>query len=217
MIRRTLTVRVLANKMAPVAIRKSRKRKVLMFYCIAPPDAPWGDYGDILIHGMADHQGRKDGLVQLERTGPFMPPITFPGLFYMMVVTDALRRELEQCGLVGMAFRSVIKAHIVELPWREWDTDAEEPQEYAESGEPPDYILERSHSPELAAQLGDLWELYPAREVTSLHGAAKVVASEPTLDWLVVSGLGVCISERTRTVLARSASDWVVFRPVVFG
>jgi hypothetical protein len=177
-----------------------------MYYCVDSPEAPWGDYGDILIRGMAGHRPRKDGLVQLERAGPFMPPITFPGI-YEVVVTDALKRELEQAGLLGMAFRSVIKAHIVDLRWQEWETDAEEPREYPEGREPEGYILDRPHSPQLAAQLGDLWELYPVREVTSRGNAAEAVASEPNLDWLLVSGLGVCVSERTRTFLSRTVSD----------
>jgi hypothetical protein len=30
---------------------------------------PWGDYGRILVHGMSKHRGRKEGQIQLERTG----------------------------------------------------------------------------------------------------------------------------------------------------
>src|ERR1035438_5894652 len=41
---------------------------------------PWGDYGSILQHGMTGRLGRVDGLLSLERTGPYMPPITFPGI-----------------------------------------------------------------------------------------------------------------------------------------
>lgn len=36
----------------------------------------WGDYADILINGVTRHLGRKGELLQLERAGPYVPPIT---------------------------------------------------------------------------------------------------------------------------------------------
>ena len=40
----------------------------------------WGDYGDVLVNGLVHndldrHPGES---LKLSRTGPFMPPITFP-------------------------------------------------------------------------------------------------------------------------------------------
>jgi hypothetical protein len=50
-------------------------------YILREAGAPWGDYGNILVHGMSAHAGRSmDGRIRLERTGPFVPPITFPGI-----------------------------------------------------------------------------------------------------------------------------------------
>jgi hypothetical protein len=40
----------------------------------------WGDYGHILQHGMASHSPRIGGRLALERTGPFIPPVTLPGI-----------------------------------------------------------------------------------------------------------------------------------------
>ena len=45
----------------------------------------WGDYGSMLIGGMSGHLPRRDGLIQLERTGPFVPPMTFPGIGVVVV------------------------------------------------------------------------------------------------------------------------------------
>ena len=101
----------------------------------APPHA-WGDYGDILVHGMADAQERAaDGALELERTGPFVPPITFPGI-PAVVVSDPFRRQLEPSGLTGFTFRAVHKTRIVRLEWHSWDQQALEPLEFPESGEP---------------------------------------------------------------------------------
>jgi len=115
----------------------------------------WGDYGDILEHGMA---ARSNGRLALERTGPYIAPITFPAVGNV-ILTDDGRRQLESSGLSGFSLLPVEKAHIVELRWDQWDLTAEEPHEYPDSGEPEDYILARPHSPIAARELGELWEV----------------------------------------------------------
>ncbi len=130
-----------------------------MFYRIDEhPLTGWGDYGTILQHGMTAHVGRVRGRLSLERTGPFMPPITFPGVGDVVLTSDA-KAQLEKSGLSGFSFQLVHKARIVRLPWNEWDLTAGEPPEYPESGEPEDYILERRKDSRLAEAMGDIWEL----------------------------------------------------------
>jgi len=124
-------------------------------YRLEGAEGPWGDYGRILIHGMSIHLPREDGLIQLERTGPFIPPITFPGAGDV-VVTRELRVALEGSGLTGLGFGALIKQHIVRLEWESWDGDADEPAEYPEGGEPEDYILGRPHSASAANAMGIL-------------------------------------------------------------
>ncbi len=119
---------------------------------------PWGDYGAILVHGMSRHLPRLDGLIRLERTGPFIPPITLPGIGDV-VVTHKFRAAIERTGLAGLSFAPVIKTRIVEFRWELWDPSAPSPLELPESGEPEDYILARPHSPAVAERLGLLWEL----------------------------------------------------------
>jgi hypothetical protein len=118
----------------------------------------WGDYGNVLYHG----QGRRgeDGLIELSRTGPFVPPLTFP-YSYIPVVTTAFRAALEQSGLSGVDFQPVRKKHIVRYQWHLWDQKARNPQQYPANGEPEEYISERHHDEETARALGDLWELHP--------------------------------------------------------
>jgi hypothetical protein len=129
------------------------------FYQISErPLTDWGDYGDILQHGMTSHLERVDGMLRLERTGPYMPPITFPGLGDV-VVNSAGRKMLETSGLSGFGFRPVHKTRIVELRWHDWDLTAREPAEYPRSGEPEDYILERLPDARVAEAIGDIWEV----------------------------------------------------------
>ena len=129
------------------------------FFILMKADDPWGDYGDVLMHGDA---GRSDdGVLQLERTAPFVPPISLPGLSGI-VVTDRFRKEIEQTMLRGFTFRSIEKTRIVRIPWHDGSRNTEEPPEYPDSGEPENYILGQSHDHQAAKEVGDLWELVPS-------------------------------------------------------
>jgi hypothetical protein len=118
----------------------------------------WGDYGKILIHGMSAHLPRKDNLIQLERSGPFIPPITLPGLGDVVVTTD-FKSELQSSGIVQVKFAPVINARVVELRWEDWDRSNPTPREIPPGGGPEDYILQREHSSAAAERLGALWEV----------------------------------------------------------
>ncbi len=146
-------------------------------------DAPWGDYGHILYHGMSMHSPRIDGKICLERTGPEIFPITFP---IDVIVTEQFRQMFTGSGLRGVEFRPVIKHHIVELDWDLWDTTEDEPPEYPESGEPEDYILNRPHSPGAAREMPALFELLPSKspsDVYHLPGTTIVAVSPKARDW----------------------------------
>lgn len=181
-------------------------------YVLDKPESPWGDYGNILIHGMSGHLPRVEGRIQLERTGPFLPPITQPG---NVVVTDAVRRSLEQA-LSGLVFRTAIKTRIVRLHWHTWDRATEEPAEYPSTGEPEDYLWERPHDPDLAEQLGPLWELVPSLVPTiqkrgrfnrAAYGGQDLVRA--TLD----AGFQF-VSPRLMEALSRQGAEWLLFRSV---
>jgi hypothetical protein len=91
------------------------------------------------------------------------------------MLTSEARRMLESSGLTGFQFHPIRKTLIVDLPWHTWDLTAEQPAEYPDSGEPEDYILSRPHSPRLANELGDLWEIIVPFNVT-------VVRPSPIVD-----------------------------------
>ena len=63
----------------------------------------WGDYGSILINGMSRHLPRRDDLIQLERTGPFIPPITLSGIGDIVATSD-LKNELEASSFAQITF-----------------------------------------------------------------------------------------------------------------
>jgi hypothetical protein len=189
------------------------------FYTLDGPATPWGDYSDILISGMSEHLSRRKGLIQLERTGPYVPPISFPGM-QDIVVTDAFKKQLEISGLTGVRFQPVVKKRIVHLDWHLWDKSIDEPQEYPEEGEPEGYILDRPHSPEMSKQIGDLWEVV-------LDEAAKTQRERrPTRILLVASS--VCggdlfraedvgynyATEKAKAWLELHAKDHVSFKEV---
>jgi hypothetical protein len=120
--------------------------------------ADWGDYGDILQHGMSSHRRRVNGRLSLERTGPQIPPITLPGIGDIIAAAEA-RNQLEATDLTGFTFVPVEKALIVELHWETWNLSSAEPPELPESGEPEDYILGGTHSQTASEALGELWEI----------------------------------------------------------
>lgn len=153
-------------------------------FLLNPIESPWGDYGHILYHGMSMHASRSGGKICLERTGPDIFPITFPG---DIVVTDEFRRAFEKSGLCGVQFLPVIKHHIVELDWSSWDMTEDEAPELPESGEPEDYILGRSHSPRAAASMPVLWELSTSEDssadVSYLPATHIIALSLKAKDW----------------------------------
>jgi hypothetical protein len=155
---------------------------------------PWGDYGEILLSGMTAHRPRtREGLLRLERTGPFVPPITLAGLGDLLI-TNAFRTALEESPLAGLAYRPVEKTRIVRLRWEHWDWTADDPREYPDGGEPEAYILDRPHDRELAMEIGPIWEvLLPslapdggilADLVRDQAHARDIYASQPAREWL---------------------------------
>jgi hypothetical protein len=130
----------------------------------------WGDYGNILQNGMV---APSDSGLAVERTGPYIPPITMP--FGGIVLTSEAKRLLESSDLTGFKFSPVEKRLIVEVRWEMWDLNEEMPPELPESGEPEDYILGQPHSPEAAAALGELWEL-------AVPKTARIVRPRPIVE-----------------------------------
>jgi len=181
---------------------------------------PWGDYHDILMQGMSCHLGRDGGLIQLERTGPFVPPISFPGIGDT-VITDKFRRRLEASGLEGLRFAHVIKKLIVRSDWHTWDQTAGQPPQYPDNGEPGNYILEQPHSAATAQAMGELWELvlnpsarvFRAKRICTHEDIYLQPDSWQGEDLFKAQGVGyIYITERAKIWLEENAGDYVAFR-----
>lgn len=125
------------------------------FYRLKGPDV-WGNIGPVLIAGEAGDVSRSGGCLLVDRTGPFVPPIFLPS--QVVIVTDQFRQRLEE-EYPGVHFREVIKNRIVEIHWETWDRAAGPAERPPGSGEPHEYLYANPHSPAVANQIGELWEL----------------------------------------------------------
>jgi len=194
----------------------------MRFFTFHNPPLPWGDYGRILYAGIA--ACNHDGQLELERTGPYVPPISIPGLDGI-VVTNQFRCALESSSLTGFTFHPVLKKHIVRLPWDSWDKMASEPEYYPASGEPEDYLLRQRHDPLLAEQMGMLWDMNLAEgaEIIRVHTGprswdVRLLIRESSwkgCDFFSArdSGYRYC-SERARGWFLQHYPDFLTFFPV---
>ncbi len=119
----------------------------------------WGDFGDVLVHGLVTSRAYSELPLRLERTGPYVPPMMQPGPVDV-VVTDPVRERLQEL-VRELRFREVVKARIARVDWHTWNPEGLEPRFVPESNEPADYVLAAPHDAELAESLGPLWEILP--------------------------------------------------------
>ena len=180
----------------------------------------WGDYGDMLQHGMTMHLPRSDGRLQLERTAPYVPPIS---VNLHVLVTEDAKHRIEDSQLSGWSFIPVYKARIVHLPWETWDLAAEEPAVYPDTGEPEDYILQRPHDQAAADQIGTIYELV-VRETARVRRvpAAESATGRPILladswngnDFFRAEGvMTTYVTERAKQWLQAAFPGHVAFEP----
>ena len=182
----------------------------MQFFTIQECEHSWGDYGNTLLQGQATRD-EVTGLLQIQRTGPFVPPISFPGL-REIVVTEDFRAQLEASGLTGFSFRPVVKQHIVDLDWQKWDKNADDPKVYPRSGEPEDYILERKHSPKTASKMPVLWELAVGQSARVLREKDKTAPTGVVLYFQSETWKGdnlVRVPEVLYTFADLKAKEWL--------
>ena len=182
---------------------------------------PWGDHGRILVHGMSAHLPRVAGRLQLERSGPYVPGVSCPGIGDV-VVTDEVRARIESSGLSGCAFLPVDLARIVHIDWTGWDLTAKFPPVHPLSGEPENFILANEHDELLAHRMGTLWELQlssgtrVARKASE-HGRYhyEFTFSKETLPlpdfWRAENMRYPFLSNRAREVLGDDVLRWCQF------
>ena len=171
-------------------------------------DYPWGDYGSILTHGLAHRAD--DGIIDLQRCGPFIPPISFP--FGCIIVDDRTKRLFESSDMTGYVFKPVRKSVIVNLDWRSWDLEADQPKYYPPDGEPESFVLGQPHCETTSAHMGDLWELSatPVGKVALIDDETTWTSShEPNLDFITPNDTEwriIVVSETAKTFIATIVS-----------
>lgn len=156
--------------------------------------------------------------MQLERTGPFVPPIFFPTPAEI-VVTSSFQENLRQSGLSGLSYRRIDVATAVVLRWELWDRSARMPSVLPQSGEPEDYLPIGKRDAGCAENIGQLWEIEApvsgiGRKMTVGFREYRYVAElEPNApDFCRVAGFGfVLVSDRARAWLSDAAPDWISF------
>ncbi len=121
----------------------------------------WGDYGDVLISGYCRRE-TADGPLLIERTGPYLPPISFPfGDDLTIVVSDEFKKRMEASCIRDLRFKPAILNKVVKLNWHEWPLNAAEPKKYPKDGEPEYYLWEQKHSQRTAKKMNPVWEVIP--------------------------------------------------------
>ncbi len=197
------------------------------FYCVKGPDL-WGDYGDALIAGFVQAD-RIAGQLVLDRTGPFIPPITFPTYGQAVVVSSEFKASLASA-FPYLSFRVVEKGRIVDLPWHDWDRQLPEPPYYPPGGEPENY-LEGPPSVSAANELGTLWEVELPVGIDAKYHSTLAIQSRSFEGGVLVrrnSWLGFgfmaavinptfrrpIVSSSGRDWLERHAGKWVTFAEV---
>ncbi len=186
----------------------------LKVYRLRRPDLPWGDYGDVLAHGFANLSEDRSKL-ELQRTGPFVPPFTQPSRSYV-VVTESFLSQLRNAGLTGFTTIPVVVTKSPKIDWREWQPYGEKEMKYPAGGEPENYIERRKHSPEASAEFEPLTALLfqPAIDFVFGKDAHVVASSWAGTDFFVARTarpIYKYVSQRGRDWLTEHAADWVEF------
>jgi hypothetical protein len=178
-------------------------------YTLKSAEPPWGDYGSILWHGLVEEASSDAAPLVLYRTGPFVPPISFP--WPTVVVTEAVRAQL--CGedFRGYVFRRVEARRVVELSWEQWDSNADDPREYPAGGEPENYLVHGRHSVRAASAFPSLHELHvPETSGLQLEGGAVDPAHYSGEDICRGNRFGyIYVSERLKDWLEREVGSWI--------
>lgn len=176
----------------------------------------WGDYGSTLCNGML--RTGEGGEQRLDRTGPFVPPISFPPYSGVVVVTSEARQKLEASGMSGVGeFRPLRLGKIAFVDWQKWDTSGELGGDLLPfNGEPEEYILHNPHDAETAAGIEPLWTWHPLRigSVSRLEGAMQLEGIMGRHDVFRLDAAGwndIIVSENGMRCVRDLLGDWVTF------
>jgi hypothetical protein len=190
----------------------------------------WGDYGTTLARGLHAKRDQQSGLLQMERVGPFAPPMIFSieaMVGFVVLVTQSFREKLEAANFGELTFRPTIKKHIVRVPWETWDRQTRLPPVLPDSGEPEEYVLGQRHSEQTAAEMEEIWEFVAPDVPFEIEKSERVRAFHKR--WYVTAPKGehgglfrppgdghvLFVDEAGRRWFEREGQGWVDFDEVV--
>ena len=186
-------------------------------------DAPrqldrWGDYGSILRNGLFHTKEQR-----LDRTGPFVPPISFPAFSGAVIVTSTARQKLEASGMSGLGeFRPVLLGKVVLIDWQKWDKSRQlERDQLPFNSEPEEFILHNPHDAATASKIEPLWTWHPLRigKVSRVKGVMRL---EGIIDMHDVFRLcddgwkSIIVSENGMRCVSEILGDWVAFERIEY-
>jgi hypothetical protein len=198
-------------------------------YRIKEIDTEWGSFGSVLISGFLgfdDADEDEDDYVErdfeLLRTGPFVPPIFFPGGSCM--VDETTKEELLEPGFQGLHFTPVKVGKMVRCDWHLWDRTKDFDYDKFPDIEiycPEDLIKRSKSDADLLSSAGTYWKLkggVAQFEWIELSDSGDTLSwSKSTineLDFFTPSDTLVYVSERVRAWMEPKVSEWVKFEAV---
>lgn len=143
------------------AIRPNAERN---YYRLVPRVLP--KYNHWLVHGSVRRNPATKQL-ELERIGPYAPPILFPSKG-LILVSSSVKNNLVESHLTGVNFIAVVKKRVVHHAWRvgdPWVVTEYKADEipilaaHVEQSARLDSIMNQPHSTVASAAIGDYWEL----------------------------------------------------------
>jgi len=127
----------------------------------------WGLFGEYLISGRTTRCHLSPAPMDLERFGPFVPPLYTTHA--RILVSEATRHAIEQDKPFKVEFRRTHYERVLPLNWHEWDLTADQPQWIPSDRDAENYYFdimdqmtddERHRvSTQLAKEMEPSWEL----------------------------------------------------------
>lgn len=180
----------------------------------------WGDYGSILCNGLCLNESTSEPL-ELGRTGPFVPPISFPCGSFAVVVTHTAKCKLESSGLVGIGNFSLVNVKkMVHIEWQSWEAkNALRGEQFPFNGEPEEYILHNQHDVELAKSVEPLltWQPVKIGKVIRANGSMRIEGILGQQDVFRLNDGGftrIIVNDVGRKCLSEMFGEWVSFEEV---
>ncbi len=161
-----------------------------------------GDFADILWNGFIVHSRKKDHTV-VERFGGYVPPIYTDGR--QIILTDEIKKQLEQTDLQGIEFKEVEKRKIIKGDWKNFSFG------FFEKFDDPtfDPIEKGKHSEEASEQMPKLWRIKPlhAIEFKKVDKDRFIFSTSKYADFYEATGdrLGIFISEKAKQIFENLA------------